>query len=194
MYVTNEIDLIKKIELLNKKSTNKVSIKKILNLVDFIKKHHTNQLRYSGEEYYIHPIAVTSLVIDYKFNYDIICASMLHDVIEDTIVTKSMLTFLFNKNIANIVSSLSNIDEVGSYRLDKKEIILKLTHGTDVKDVLLIKLNDRIHNLITAKYLPIYKRKRLVDETLEIYIPLAKVLNIKKIETLLMELAISVEF
>ncbi len=139
-------------------------------------KAHINQKRATNEPYIIHPLAVASILADSHLDEISISAGLLHDVIEDTEYTREDITKLFGKEISEIVWSVTKISKISDFDTEiakaetLKKMIIAMT--TDVR-VILIKLADRLHNIRTLGAFKEDKRKRIANETLEIYAPIA---------------------
>jgi guanosine-3',5'-bis(diphosphate) 3'-pyrophosphohydrolase len=129
------------------------------------RKYHGDQKRKSGEPYYSHPLEVAYMISDYKLKTDVIVASILHDIIEDTEVTAEMIQDAFGQRIAEMVDMLTRDRPDGS-KLSVEEIINNAYKKND-KDVLLIKLIDRLHNMQTIHFIKPEKQQELAKETLK---------------------------
>jgi GTP pyrophosphokinase len=153
---------------------------------------HMNQRRASNEPYIIHPLEVAATLADMKLDEISIAAGILHDVVEDSDYTIDKIKSLFGKEIADLVwgvtkiSKISDVDAERSKAETLKKMIIAMTN--DVR-VILIKLADRHHNILTLDALPESKQKRIARETLEIYAPIAYRLGMGKIKTELEDIA-----
>ena len=141
---------------------------------------HKDQFRASGDPYIIHPYEVCKSLIDLKLDTETVITGLLHDVIEDTQYSKDQLNEIFGKSIASLVDGLTKIDFLEEKKITRSEKeaenFRKLLIST-VKDirVLIIKLADRLHNIKTIHFFKdVEKRKRVSNETLLIYAPLAE--------------------
>ena len=161
---------------------------------------HKNQFRKSGEPYIIHPLDVAIILADLELDKETIVAGLLHDVVEDTIMTESDLQREFGKDVALLVDGVTKLENLplstGTSQVDEKlemqaENLRKmfLAMAKDIR-VILIKLADRLHNMRTLKYKSPESRQRIAKETLEIYCPIAQRLGISKIKTELDDLSL----
>jgi guanosine-3',5'-bis(diphosphate) 3'-pyrophosphohydrolase len=139
-------------------------------------KAHGNQQRASGDLYFTHPLEVAAILTEFKLDDATIVAALLHDVIEDTDVTRGEIDQLFGEEIGNLVEGLTKIKKLDlvTKKAEQAENFRKLlvAISTDIR-VLLIKLADRLHNMRTLEHKRPESRRRVSDETLEIYAPLA---------------------
>ena len=152
---------------------------------------HQGQMRSSGEPYITHPVAVARILGDMRLDHETLMAAVLHDVIEDTSVTKADLAEQFGNAVAELVAGVSKLDKL-KFR-DRKEaqaenfrkMVMAMTQ--DIR-VILIKLADRTHNMRTLGSLRPDKRRRIARETLEIFAPIANRLGIHTMKNELEEL------
>jgi len=169
----NELDLIKKAYI-------------------YSAKVHSGQKRVSGEAYLSHPLEVSAILADLKLDISTITTGLLHDTVEDTLATIEEIDKMFGKDIAFLVdgttkiSKLEYVSKIESQAESFRKFILAT--AKDIR-VVLIKLADRLHNMRTLKYLPDDRRKRISQETMDIYAPLAHRLGINWINTELEDLA-----
>jgi len=163
------IRLIEKLKSLDTK--NVLDLELINKAIYWAKKYHGDQKRKSGEPYYTHPLEVAYMISDYKLKTDIIVASILHDIIEDTEVTAEMIFDSFGWRIAQIVDRLTR-DRLDGSKLSVEEIINNAYQKQD-EEVLLIKLFDRLHNLTTLDAMTSEKKKKIALETLGSFVLLA---------------------
>lgn len=159
-----------------KKNRKKVNTKLILKAYNFAKEKHLDQKRLSGEEYIIHPVNVASILSSLNLDDETICAAILHDVVEDTDVTKEDIEKEFGEEIANMVDGVTKLGKLQYTTREEQQVEnyrkMFLAMGRDIR-VILIKLADRLHNMRTLKYL---KRDRQIAnsrETMDLYAPLA---------------------
>lgn len=152
---------------------------------------HDGQTRASGEPYITHPVAVACILADYQLDHETIMAGLLHDVVEDTSVTKEQLTQLFNSNVSNLVSGVTKLDKLqfSNYKEAHVANLQKMVMAMvqDIR-VIIIKLADRTHNMRTLGGLRADKRRRIAKETLEIYTPIANRLGMYKFKNILEDL------
>jgi GTP diphosphokinase / guanosine-3',5'-bis(diphosphate) 3'-diphosphatase len=139
-------------------------------------KAHGEQRRASGDPYFSHPIEVAAILTDLKLDDATIAAALLHDTIEDTEATRAEIDSLFGRDIGTLVDGLTKLKKLDLVTKEAKQAEnlrkLLLAIADDVR-VLLIKLADRLHNMRTLGYMPPEARRRVAEETLDIYAPLA---------------------
>ncbi|AXK38357.1 RelA/SpoT family protein [Crenobacter cavernae] len=153
---------------------------------------HEGQTRKSGEPYITHPLAVATLLVEWRLDAQGLSAALLHDTLEDTGVTKPTLIGEFGKTIADLVDGLSKLErlEYETKEAAQAENFRKmvLAMARDIR-VILVKLADRLHNMRTLDAMREDKRKRIALETLEIYAPIANRIGLNKIYRELQDLA-----
>ena len=156
------IRLIEKLKSLDTKSILDFDL--INKAIYWAKKYHGDQKRKSGEPYYSHPLEVAYMISEHNLKTDVIVASILHDIIEDTEVTAGMIIDNFSWRIAQMVDMLTR-DRPNGTTLTIEEIITNAYQKQD-KEVLLIKLIDRLHNIQNIESINSKKQKELAEETL----------------------------
>lgn len=182
-------NLISKIERYNPNA----DIEQIIKAYTFSEKAHANQLRNSGERFFIHPYNVAMILADLSMDSQTIMAGLLHDVIEDTEVTYENLVEEFGEEVADLVEGVTKLKKL-QYKTKQEnqaENLRKmvLAMAKDIR-VIIIKLADRLHNMRTLEYMSEAKKKEKALETLEIYAPLAHRLGISKIKWELEDLSL----
>ena len=182
----------KLIEKLKDKDIDENAIRKAF---EFAATAHKNQYRLSGEPYIMHCLEVADIVSDYIYDTPSIQAAILHDVSRDVGVPISSIENQFGKKTAEIVDGLTKIGKIPFLKLEQAEAEnirkMLLILSKDVR-IILIKLADRLHNMRTIKYLPEHKQKRMAEETIQIYVPIAHKLNVTRIKNELEDLYLSV--
>ena len=153
---------------------------------------HRGQFRKSGEPYITHPLAVASILSQWRLDAQGLAAALLHDVMEDTAITKSEIETSFGKLVADMVDGLSKLDQIefNSREDAQAENFRKmlLAMAQDVR-VILIKLADRLHNMRTLDAMAPPHRRRIAHETLDIYAPIANRLGLNSLYIELQDLA-----
>jgi RelA/SpoT family (p)ppGpp synthetase len=155
---------------------------------------HAGQTRQSGDPYISHPLAVAEILADWHLDGQTLMAALLHDVTEDTSVTKDEISDTFGRPVADLVDGVSKLDKIEfqSAEVAQAENFRKmlLAMARDVR-IILIKLADRLHNMRTLGAVPPAKRRRVARETMEIYAPIANRLGLNTLFHELQELAFS---
>jgi GTP pyrophosphokinase len=158
---------------------------------DLAQRAHSGQTRVSGEPYIQHSLAVADILSNIRMDYETVAAAILHDVVEDTKVSLDEIRRQFGNSISGLVDGVTKMMVIQTYKgleepskKEKKERVqaeslrkMLLAMAEDIR-VVLIKLADRTHNMRTLGVLPEYKQRRIANETLEIYAPLANRLGI----------------
>lgn len=163
---------------------------------------HKNQVRKSGEPYIIHPLCVSIILADLEMDKETIIAGLLHDVVEDTILTDEEIKAEFGNDVALLVDGVTKLQHLpltssagNDKSADKLEMQAEnlrkmfLAMAKDIR-VILIKLADRLHNMRTLKFQPPEKQLRIARETMDIYSPIAQRLGISKIKVELDDLSL----
>lgn len=164
---------------------NLTGISKITKAYEFAQEKHKGQYRASGEEYIVHPLAVAIILARLHADCDTICAGLLHDVVEDTNTTLDEIKDLFGNNVATLVNGVTNLTKMSfnsktSFdNANLRKVILGMSK--DVR-IIIIKISDRLHNMLTLQYKEPEKRKEKALETMEIYVPIAQYLGLYNIK------------
>ena len=188
----NSEELINKVKIYNKF----LNPEKLNKAYDFAVKAHGNQKRASGDPYSVHPIEVANILTDLKLDSATITTGLLHDTIEDTFATYETIKGEFGDEVADLVDGVTKISalENTATSSSKAENFRKLILATskDIR-VLLVKIADRLHNMRTIKAISKKdKRKRIAQETMEIYAPLADRMGMHRIRDELEDLSFEV--
>jgi GTP pyrophosphokinase len=159
----------------------------------FSEHSHHGQQRASGEPYLSHPLEVAHLLVNFKMDAVTVTAGLLHDVLEDTEATKADLQREFGAEIAELVDGVTKIGKLAFSSREERQAEnfrkMLVAMARDLR-VLMIKLADRLHNMRTLDYLPDDKARKIAQETLDIYAPLAHRLGMAKVKAELEDLAL----
>jgi len=163
------------------------------------KEAHKDQMRKSGEPYIIHPLCVSIILADLELDKETIAAGLLHDVVEDTIMTTEEIEQQFSPDVALLVDGVTKLESIPLSSDSESDVRLELqaenlrkmllAMAKDIR-VILIKLADRLHNMRTLKYKSPESQRRIARETLDIYSPIAERLGISKIKIELDDLSL----
>ena len=154
---------------------------------------HEDQVRRSGEPYIIHPLYVAIILADLQMDKETIIAGILHDVVEDTVITTADLERKFGSDVAKLVAGVTKVTQDFKYSSKEEEQAVNLRNmflvmAQDIR-VIIIKLADRLHNMRTLEHMPPAKQYEKAKETMEIYAPFAQRLGIGKIKVELEDLS-----
>ncbi len=174
------------------KDDRQYDLSKILSAYEFAEKAHKGQKRSSGQDYIIHPLAVSFILLELGMDTDTICSALLHDVVEDTPATLDDLKKRFGQDVALLVDGVTKLGKIptNSKEQQQAENVRKilLAMSQDIR-VMIIKLADRLHNMRTLKHRPPDKQRNTALETMNIYAPLAHRLGIRAIQEELEDLS-----
>lgn len=172
MEAVEETDLIDRIKSYNQRA----DVSRVTEALAFARASHGQQTRASGELYITHPIQVAEILTELKLDEDTIIAALLHDTIEDTRTTRADIDKKFGSDVGAMVEGVTKLGRLNlvTKKAEQAENFRKLllAISSDVR-VLLIKLADRLHNMRTLEYVKPATRKRISEETMDIYAPLA---------------------
>jgi len=194
----NTITTFEELRTMMKPRCGPADLERIKHAYELAESAHFEQVRSTGEAYITHPLAVAGILAALKLDPQTICAALLHDTVEDTMVTLDTIREEFGKEVAHLVDSVTKLSKregitkqftdpnadpnnpTWSYRTDREaESLRKMMLGlVDDTRVVLIKLADRLHNMRTLDAVPPEKQRRIARETLEIFAPLANRLGI----------------
>lgn len=158
----------------------------------FSAREHKGQKRASGESYLVHPLEVANILASMKLDEVSVATGLLHDVVEDTLVDLDTIRKYFGEEIAHLVDGLTKIAQISNISREEQQaenVRKMLLAMVDDVRIVLVKLADRLHNMRTLQYLNPEKRKRIAEETMEIFAPIAHRLGMGKLRGELEDLA-----
>lgn len=160
---------------------------------EFAERHHRPQKRSSGEPYIIHPLNVAATLIKLKMDLDSLCGGLLHDVVEDCDVSEEEIIQEFGEGIGNIVIGCTKISKIKFKTKEESQAEnfrkMVVAMAKDIR-VIIVKLADRMHNMLTLQYVSKEKQVKKAQETLDIYVPLASRLGINSVKSELEDLCL----
>lgn len=172
-------------ELFDKvKQNSDYDLEKIERAFILAKEAHSGQYRKSGEEYIIHPIEVSSILVDLKMDTDTIVAGLLHDVVEDTLISLADIEYEFGQDVRELVDGVTKLKNLPSASGKKIENVRKMviSMSRDIR-VVIIKLADRLHNMRTIEFQSKEKQLEKSRECLDIFAPIAHRIGMSKIKS-----------
>ncbi len=179
-------------ELLNlMKSKSKEDIDLVSRAFNFAEKAHSKQKRFSGDPYFIHPFETAKILAELGMSAVTVSSGLLHDCLEDTGIEEKEIEKEFGKEILFLVRGVTKLGKLkyrGAQRHNESLRKLFVAISQDIR-VIIIKLADRLYNMKTLSYVPEHKQSRIAVETLEIYVPIAYRLGIRKLSRELEDLA-----
>ena len=158
---------------------------KIMTAFEFAQRAHNGQKRQSGEDYFVHPCSVANILIDLGMDYETIIAALLHDVLEDTGVTADEMKNMFGDSVLKLVEGVTKINKLkfktkeDEQAENLRKMLLAMSY--DIR-IIIIKLADRLHNMRTLSFKDEEGQKRIAQETLDIYAPIAARLGISSVK------------
>jgi GTP pyrophosphokinase len=160
----------------------------------FSAKEHKGQVRASGEPYLTHPIEVSNILAEMKMDAITVSVGLLHDVVEDTLVSLDDVTKIFGPEVAHVVDGVTKISQISFTSKEEKQaenFRKMLLAMTDDIRVIMVKFADRLHNMRTLEYLSADRKEAIARETMDIYAPLANRLGMGKMRGELEDLSFS---
>lgn len=152
---------------------------KVIRACTFGDKAHIKDKRKSGEPYITHPLAVAEILASFRMDVDTIVAAILHDTVEDTDVTEADITLNFGEDVAQIVNGVTKLKSSNEKHINKAATFYRIITATlEDPRVLIVKLADRLHNMTTIGAVAEYKQQATAKETLDFYVPFARILGL----------------
>ena len=180
-------------ELFEQLQGTQVDLKVIEKALNIIKKYHGGVKRRSGEPFFTHPMQVALILMKYSKDQDSVVAALLHDVVEDTSLSLSHIEAMFGERVGFLVAKATNLEnKLKRINLTDHENLHRLTNYED-RGAALVKLSDRLHNMRTISgHSTLAKQKRIAEETLNFFVPMARHLELKVMANELEELSLGV--
>ena len=150
----------------------------------FSAREHKGQKRASGEAYLVHPLEVANILADMRMDAVSVSTGLLHDVVEDTLADPKTIRDYFGEEVAHLVEGLTKIAHISNVSREEQQaenVRKMLLAMVDDVRVVLVKLADRLHNMRTLEFLSTEKRRRIAQETMDIYAPIAHRLGMGKL-------------
>ncbi len=187
-------EFLDKIIACSKRHSTIIDITVIALALEYVIQYQADQKRHSGESYYHHPIQVALIAAKISCKTEIIAASLLHDIVEDTDITIAQIQLSFGTKIAELVNKLTKLDDITTKKVKIAGVdALQKLHESEDLDAWYIKLADRLHNMQTLHHIKSKeKQERIALDTLDNFIPLAKLARVEWIEQELYALAIKI--
>ena len=177
------LDAPEDIAFLNVVEEKKLNIELIKKALLDCKHYHRQQVRKSGDPYYLHPVRVATELIHHTRDIDLVVAGLLHDTVEDTPYTLNQIAMRYGERVQTIVAEVTNLynRESRKIKLKKQEKFANILKKSN-RDSMTVKLFDRLDNMRTIQGLPKAKRAIIAQETMDFFVPMAKALGYKEVE------------
>ena len=177
------MELLERLKNRIKENNLEIDVDKVSQAFILAYESHEGQKRKSGEDYILHPVEVAEILVDMKMDTDTIVAGILHDVVEDTLITLSDIEYTFGTDVKKLVDGVTKLRNLPKTDTKKIENIRKMVvaMSEDIR-VVIIKLADRLHNMRTLKYMTHEKQQIKSKETLDVFAPIAHRIGMAKIK------------
>ncbi|MBP3821722.1 bifunctional (p)ppGpp synthetase/guanosine-3',5'-bis(diphosphate) 3'-pyrophosphohydrolase [bacterium] len=190
----SDVDTFKEIkEILSSQKYSQEDISEVEKAYKFAKKNHSGQLRVSGEPYIIHPVEVAKILAGLEVDVHTLVAAFLHDVLEDTDTSPQTIKEMFGEDVLNLVQGVTKLGKLQFKSKEERQAEnfrrLFIAMANDIR-VIFLKLADRLHNMRTLNFMAVEKQKKIAQETIDIFAPLANRLGIYKIKAELEDLSL----
>lgn len=179
--------------ILKEQNRSEQDILKIKSAYNFAERLHSGQYRVSEEPYIVHPVEVACILANLEADTDTITASLLHDILEDTDTKPEEIEQIFGKDVLTLVNGVTKLSKYSFSSKEERQAEnfrkMFLAMAEDIR-VIFLKLADRLHNMRTLNYMAPHKQRKIAEETLEIFAPLANRLGMNKIKIELEDLSL----